>query len=253
MKNIYLVGAGPGDPDLLTLKAVKILKKADVVLHDALISRRVFDFINKNATLINVGKRAGKKYPSQEAINHLIIAHALKGKTVVRLKGGDPFIFGRGYEELEYAKKYGLTVEVIPGISSALAVPAYQNIPLTHRGVSRGFRVLTATNSEGLLSEELTEASKSKDTVVILMGLNKIQAIVALFKKHHHKDWPIAIIQNGTLKSEKAVYGNLDNIIQKTKQQNLKPPAIIVVGEVVALGKKTQLKNNYLKHIGYER
>jgi uroporphyrin-III C-methyltransferase len=232
---VTLVGAGPGDPELLTLKAINAIKNADAILYDALINKAVLKYAKPSAKLMCVGKRVGRHSFKQEEINKLIIDHAFNYGDVVRLKGGDPFIFGRGYEELEYVESFGIKVEVISGISSSTAVPAFQKIPVTHRGVSHSYWVLTATNKEGELSADIKLAVQTNATVVILMGVNKLKEIVKLYKKQDKENVPIALIQNGTLKSEKAIYGTIETIEQLKNKATIQAPAIIIIGEVVAL------------------
>lgn len=230
---LTVVGAGPGDVDLITLKAIKVLKKADVVLYDALVNEELLDFINPKAELIFVGKRRGCYRYHQEQINELIVARARTNGHVVRLKGGDPFIFGRGAEEMEYAANFGIETAMVPGISSSLAVPASQNIPLTKRGSAESFWVITGTTKSHQLSEDVILASKSNATVVILMGMGKLAEIVKLFQKEHKNNLPVAIIQNGTTTREKVGIGTVDTILEVVKKQELSNPAIIVLGEVV--------------------
>jgi len=246
---VTLVGAGPGDPELLTLKAIKAIENADAILYDALVNREVLKHANPSAQLMCVGKRAGKHSYTQEEINKLIIDHAFNYGNVVRLKGGDPFIFGRGYEELQYIESFGIQVDIVPGISSSIAVPAYQKIPVTHRGASQSFWVLTATNKHGELSDDIKLAAQTNSTVVVLMGVGKLKEIVRLYKNRNKQDVSIGIIQNGTLKSEKAVYGTINNIEQLSADSNIKAPAIIVIGEVVAL--KQEIFTNELLNINY--
>ncbi len=229
---LTVIGAGPGDVDLITLKAVKALQQADVVLYDALVNIELLDYA-PNAELIFVGKRKGCYAYQQEQINELIVARANTSGHVVRLKGGDPFIFGRGAEEMYYAASYGLEVAVVPGISSSLAVPAYQNIPLTKRGSSQSFWVITGTTKEHQLSDDIALAAKSNATVVILMGMSKLSEIVKLFQSEEKNDLPIAIIQNGTTPEEKIGVGTIDTIIDIVDTNKLANPAIIVIGEVV--------------------
>jgi uroporphyrin-III C-methyltransferase len=230
---LTLVGAGPGDPDLITLKAIKALKVADVVLYDALASEDLLEYCMPQAELIYVGKRAGEKCVSQEYINFLIIEKAFEKGHVVRLKGGDPFVFGRGQEEIEAAQKHNIETAVIPGISSALSVPAMANIPVTARGVADSFWVITGTKSDHSLSTDLEMAMKSKATIVLLMAMNKAEQISELFVKNNFGRKPVAIIQNGATKKQKHGFGvvaDLPKIIFENKLQN---PAIIVIGEVV--------------------
>ncbi|CAM1349490.1 uroporphyrinogen-III C-methyltransferase [Tenacibaculum ascidiaceicola] len=236
MKNqpkLTVVGAGPGDIDLITLKAIKALEQADVVLYDALVNNELLGYVNPKAELIFVGKRRGCYRYQQEQINELIVARGFSHGHVVRLKGGDPFIFGRGAEEMEYAAKHGLEVAVVPGISSSLAVPAYQNIPLTKRGSSESFWVITGTTKQHQLSNDVALAAKSSATVVILMGMGKLSEIIQLFKQEGKNELPVAIIQNGTTPEEKIGIGTVDTIEEVVVKNNLSNPAIIVLGDVV--------------------
>lgn len=236
MKNqpkLTVVGAGPGDADLITLKAIKALEQADVVLYDALVNNELLGYVNPNAELIFVGKRRGCYRYQQEQINELIVARGFSHGHVVRLKGGDPFIFGRGAEEMEYAAKHGLEVAVVPGISSSLAVPAYQNIPLTKRGSSESFWVITGTTKQHQLSNDVALAAKSSATVVILMGMGKLSEIIQLFKAEGKNELPVAIIQNGTTPEEKIGIGTVDTIEEVVAKNNLSNPAIILFGDVV--------------------
>ena len=199
---LTVVGAGPGDMDLITLKGVKALQNADVVLYDALVSNELLEYAPK-AEKIFVGKRKGCYSYQQAQINDLIVERATLGLHVVRLKGGDPFVFGRGAEEMEHAAAFGVEVDVVPGISSSLSVPASQNIPVTKRGAAESFWVITGTTKEHKLSNDVALAAKSNATVVILMGMSKLGEIMQLFKKEGKEDTPVAIIQNGTTEHEK--------------------------------------------------
>jgi uroporphyrin-III C-methyltransferase len=229
---LILVGAGPGDPGLLTLKAIKALESADVVLYDALVNPSILAHAT-GATLLFVGKRKGHHSYKQEEINALIIAHAFNYGTVVRLKGGDPFIFGRGAEEIAHAESFGISTEIVPGISSSAAVPAYQGISLTQRHVSESFWVLTGTTKSEQLSTDIRLAAQSTATVVILMGMSKLLQIQAVFQSFGKGDTPIAIIQNGTTPQEKLGVGTIDTIVDIVQDKKLSSPAIIVIGEVV--------------------
>jgi uroporphyrin-III C-methyltransferase len=231
--HLTLIGAGPGDPQLITLKAVNALAGADAVLYDALINTELLAYAPVNVPKIYVGKRAGKHSLTQDEINILIVEYAHLYGNVVRLKGGDPFVFGRGQEEIAYAYAYGIDSTVIPGISSSIAVPELQKIPVTARGYAESFWVVTATTKEGALSTDLPLAAQSTATVVILMGLGKLPQIVAEFLKHRPSKTPIAVIQNGTLPDEKCVRGTLENIEALVLSNEIKAPAIIVIGDVV--------------------
>jgi uroporphyrin-III C-methyltransferase len=229
---VTLIGAGPGDPDLITVKGLKALQKANVVLYDALVNRELLAYAT-NAKLIFVGKRKGMHSFSQEEINELIVKSAFEFGDAVRLKGGDPFIFGRGSEEIEYIESFGIETEVISGISSSMAVPASQGISLTKRGIAESFWVITGTTSERKLSNDVYLAAQSTATVVILMGMSKLPEIVTIFKKFNKNKVPTAIIQNGTTANEKVGLGTIDNIEEVVVEKQLSSPAIIVIGEVV--------------------
>lgn len=230
---VTLIGAGPGDPDLITVKGVKALQKANVILYDALVNRDLLKYVSKSAVKIFVGKRSGCHTYLQDEINELIVKNAFEFGNVVRLKGGDPFIFGRGAEEVDYIASFGIETEVISGISSATAVPANQGISLTKRGVAESFWVITGTTSNRELSKDVYLAAQSTATVVILMGMRKLKEIVAVFKKFNKSNVPIAIIQNGTTVNEKVGLGTIDTIVEVVEHQKLGSPAIIVIGEVV--------------------
>lgn len=229
---LILVGAGPGDPDLITVKGIKALQNADVVLYDALVDESLLDYA-KDAQLQYVGKRKGQHSYRQEDINRLIVENAFNYGTVVRLKGGDPFIFGRGAEEIAYADAFGISTEVIPGLSSSFAVPASQGISLTQRNVSQSCWVITGTTKTNELSADIHIASQSSATIVILMGMSKIEEIQSVFQKENKGDTPVAIIQNGTTPQEKIGLGTIDSVVNVVKKNNLSSPAIIVIGEVV--------------------
>lgn len=230
---VTLVGAGPGDPELLTLKAVKALAEANVVLYDALANEEILAHAPKDSIKLFVGKRKGNHSYTQDQINQLIVDNALTYGNVVRLKGGDPFIFGRGSEEIEFIESFGIKTEVVPGISSVVAVPASLGISITKRGISESFWAITGTTSDRKLSEDVALASKSSATVVILMGMHKLNEIVQLFQNENKGDLPVAIIQNGTTAEEKFGVGTVNSIIEVVKQQKLNSPAVIVLGEVV--------------------
>ncbi len=229
---LTVVGAGPGDVDLITLKAVKALQTADVVLYDALVNADLLAYA-PGAEHIFVGKRKGCYRYQQAQINDLIVQRGQEGKHVVRLKGGDSFVFGRGAEEMEFAAQHGLDVAMVPGISSSLAVPAHQNIPVTKRGSSESFWVITGTTKEHKLSNDVALAAKSSATIVILMGMAKLSEIMELFKNEGKSKTPVAIIQEGTTKNEKIGVGTVATIEAKAKERQLSNPAIIVIGEVV--------------------
>ncbi len=233
MKKLILVGAGPGDKELVTLKAVNALKQADVVLYDALANDELLDYCKPSCEKIYVGKKSGLHIKQQSHINDLIVAHASQNKTVVRLKGGDPFVFGRGHEEMEHAQKHQIAVEIIPGISSSVAVPASHLIPLTKRGINESFWVVTGTTRSEQFSEDLIQAAQSSATVVILMGMKNLPRIVEVFGKYRDPEEPVGIIMNGTMENEKSVFGTLSNIVELVNKNGISSPAIIIVGKVV--------------------
>ncbi len=230
---LTVVGAGPGDADLITLKAIKAIKSANVILYDALINEELLNYASAETELIFVGKRKGCYAFLQEQINELIVVKAKEKGHVVRLKGGDPFVFGRGAEEIEYVREFGLETFVVPGISSAIAVPAYQGIPLTKRGASESFWVITATTKAHQLSTDIALAAKSTATVVILMGMHKLSEIVKVFYSENKRNTPIAVIQNGTRDDENVGIGTIRNIEQIVHEKQLSSPAIIIIGDVV--------------------
>lgn len=247
---VTLVGAGPGDPDLLTIKGAKALAEANVVLYDALANEEILSYAPKKAIKIFVGKRKGCHEYTQDQINQLIVDNALTYGNVVRLKGGDPFIFGRGGEEIDFVESFGIPTFVVPGISSSIAVPAYQGISLTKRGVSESFWVITGTTSDRKLSNDVALAAQSSATVVILMGMSKLSQIIELFQKESKGETPVAIIQNGTTIQEKIGVGTINTIQQVVAENKLSNPAIIVIGEVVKESNK--LKGFYEEFIAKE-
>ena len=230
---LTVVGAGPGDVELITLKAIRSLEDADVVLYDALVDPALLDYAPE-AEHIFVGKRKGCYSFQQKQINELIVQRAFACGHVVRLKGGDPFVFGRGAEEMVYAASYGVAVQLVPGISSCISVPASQQIPVTKRGASESFWVITGTTRNHELSGDVKLAALSSATVVILMGMSKLPAIVELFEKAGKCDLPVAVIQNGTRADEKLGIGTISTIVPIVEANELANPAIIVIGEVVA-------------------
>ncbi len=235
--NIYpkltLVGAGPGDVDLITIKGVEALGSADIVLYDALVNTELLKYAPIDALKIYVGKRNKKHTYTQEQINELIVDSAFTHGHVVRLKGGDSFVFGRGQEEIAYAELFNIETEVIPGISSSIAVPALQGIPVTNRGTNESFWVITGTTSKGKLSDDIKIAAQTNATVIILMGLNKLSEIVEVYKQNQKHETAVAIIQNGSLPTENSALGTIDTIEQIVKNEKIGSPAVIVIGEVV--------------------
>ncbi|WP_456472499.1 uroporphyrinogen-III C-methyltransferase [Methanocaldococcus sp.] len=229
MLKVYIVGAGPGDKELITVKGLKLIKEADVIVYDDLIDKDILKEAKDGAELIYVGKRKGKHSFKQEEINKILVEKAKEGKKVVRLKGGDPFIFGRGGEEILELIKNNIPYEVVPGVTSAIAVPASVGIPLTHRGIAKSVTITTGHEREG---ENKVDYSKFvADTLVILMGITNLEKIVKDLVKSRGKEKPIAIILKGFSKDQKVIKGTLGDILEKAK--DIEPPGIIVVGKVV--------------------
>jgi len=229
---LTLVGAGPGDPELISVKGAKVLGTADVVLYDALTHPDLLDYVKSNAEVIFVGKRAGKHAMLQEEINELIVAKALSGKHVVRLKGGDPFVFAHGKEELEYAETFGITTAAVLGISS-INLPGFYGIPLTRRGINESFWVVTATNKNGMLSPDVQLAAQSNATCVFLMGMNKLKEISKIYLNIGKGKTPAAIISRGSLEDGQIIFGSAANIYAKQSIKKLDTPAMIVIGASV--------------------
>lgn len=250
MKNSFLslVGAGPGDPGLITLKAVNTLQVADVILYDALVNEQLLSYAGPDCLAVFVGKRAGCPCAAQREINELIVQYARSHGHVVRLKGGDPFVFGRAQEELAAARAAGIEYEVIPGISSALAVPALMGIPPTCRGISESFWVITGTTRSGEISEDIYLAAKSSATIILLMAMKKLELIMDLFLEAGKQMTPVAIIQNGSTEAEKMITGTVLNICSLAKFEKLSNPAVIIIGYVVGLHKYNKIKNVIKKH-----
>ena len=241
-KKVTLVGAGPGDVELITLKGLKALQQARVVLYDALVNTQLLKEAPESSIRIYVGKRKNQHALSQLAINKLIVEYALTVGNVVRLKGGDSFVFGRGFEEISYAASFGVETEVIPGISSSISVPALQHIPVTSRGYSESFWVITGSNGNQELSNDLSVAVNTEATVVILMGVNQLPAIVNKYKEAGREGLPVAIIQNGSLPNEKYVVGTIATIEELATANQIGTPAIIIIGKVVSLHRDFSLK-----------
>lgn len=232
---LYVVGAGPGDPELITLKAYKVLQKADVVLYDNLANKELLQITPANCEHIYVGKQPYGNYTSQEVIHELIKEKARAKGMVIRLKGGDPFIFGRGFEEILYARQHGIITHFIPGISSMQAI-GFEDIPLTHRAVSESVWIVTGTRKDGSLSTDLKLAMQSNATVVIYMGMKKIAEIAETYISAGKGESPAAIIQHASLPQRKVVKGQVKNLFLLAEKNNITYPALIIIGDVVALG-----------------
>ncbi|WP_423149487.1 uroporphyrinogen-III C-methyltransferase [Rubrolithibacter danxiaensis] len=231
---LYIVGAGPGDPELITLKGYKVLQNTPVVLYDNLANKELLNLTSEDCEKIYVGKQPYGNYTSQERIHELIKEKAFERGMVVRLKGGDPFIFGRGYEEILFARENGINTFFIPGITSMQA-SGYEDIPLTHRTLSESFWVVTGTKKDGALSTDLKLALDSKATVVVYMGMKKLAEIAAIYEEAGKGETPAAIIQHATLPLQKSVRGKISDLPQLALEQKFTHPAIIIIGAVTAL------------------
>jgi len=240
MAKVYLTGAGPGDLELLTVKALRVIKEADVVIYDNLANPQILKEAKNGCEFVYVGKEKDKHIMPQDEINELIFQKALEHECVVRLKGGDPFVFGRGGEEGLYLNDKGIDFEIIPGISSAIAVPAYAGIPVTHRGIAVSFRVVTGHESPDKEASQIPwESLKNDDTLVFLMGLHHLAKITTKLREvGKPSSYPCAIISKGTTADQKVVVGTLEDIVSKSK--DIPRPAIIIVGEVVRLREQLQ-------------
>jgi uroporphyrin-III C-methyltransferase/precorrin-2 dehydrogenase/sirohydrochlorin ferrochelatase len=234
--HVVLVGAGPGDPELLTLKALRALSDADVILHDRLVSAGVLDLARRDAVKISVGKSPGGTGTSQAWINEQLVAHARAGRRVVRLKGGDPFVFGRGGEELEALAHAGIAYSVVPGVTAASACAAYAGIPLTHRDHAQSVTLVTGHSGEVGLEPDWRALAAERATVVFYMGLAGLEHIVAKLIEHGAPaDRPAALISQGTLPAQRVILGTLASIADPARSQGIASPALLIVGEVAAL------------------
>jgi len=237
---VYLVGAGPGDPKLLTLRAAELLGKADIVIYDRLVGKSILRLAPKTARKIYVGKRSGKHEVPQDKINELLISCASEGKKVVRVKGGDPFLFGRGGEEAETLAEHHVDFEVVPGVTSAVATPEYAGIPLTHRDYASSVGIATGHRAgDSGRPVNWGKLAAGVDTIVILMGMESLEAIVKkLMEGGLDPEKPVAIIERGTTKMQRSFIAKLNTIVDEAKKNDVKPPAVIVIGEVAELGRK---------------
>jgi uroporphyrin-III C-methyltransferase len=240
MGKVYLVGAGPGDPDLITVKGLKCIQQADVIFYDRLVNKQLLEYAKPNVELINCGKLPNYHLMQQETINRFLVKYAKKGKTVTRLKGGNPFVFGRGGEEAEACYKAGVPFEVIPGITSGIAAPAYAGIPITHRDHSSSFAMITGHRKEGADDNIKWEAiAKGIDTIAIYMGVKNLPYIRKQLLQHGKSpDTPAALIQWGTLHNQKTAIGTLETIVETAQREQMTNPSMIVIGDVVRMHDK---------------
>jgi len=247
---VYLVGAGPGDPELLTLRAARLVAEADVLVYDALVSPAVLEHVNPAAERIYAGKERGNHAIPQEDINHLLVRLAQEGKRVVRLKGGDPYTFGRGGEEVETLAAHGIPFEVVPGITAAAGVAAYTGIPLTHRNHAQACVFVTGHLKDGTMNLDWPGLARQRQTVVIYMGLHGLSTVCAKLIEHGlPPDWPAAIVQQGTTPSQRTVTGTLATLPALARGAQLKAPTLIIVGQTVTL----QDKLSWFEHQAWRR
>ena len=238
---IYICGAGPGNPDLITKKCWDLLKQCDIILYDRLVGDEILELIPNDTPKIYVGRASGDPTTNQMKTNKIMLQYALEGKKVLRLKGGDPFIFGRGGEEAEFLNENHIDFEIVPGISSAIGSAVYSGIPLTHRQFSSSVAIVTGhedpTKKEKSVSWD--KLATAVDTIVILMGVERLESIIKnLINSGLSEDTKISVIQNGTLKNQKVIVGNFNNIKKRMDEALIKPPAVIIIGEVVSLSDK---------------
>jgi len=234
--SVAIVGAGPGDPGLLTLNALRALNEADVILHDRLVSAEVLDLARRDAVRIEVGKQAGNHRVTQEAIHALMLDHARAGKRVVRLKGGDPFVFGRGGEELEFLRAHGIAYEVVPGVTAAVACAAYSGIPLTHRDYAQSVQFLTAHTRQSLDEFDAPSLAQQGQTLAIYMGVGQLASLRAkLLDAGRSPSTPAALIENGTRTTQRVIVGDLASLDVLAMNYSVQSPALLIVGEVARL------------------
>ncbi len=245
---VYIVGAGPGDPELLTVKAFKLIQKADVILYDRLINPEILLMAKPECELVYVGKEDGKHIMEQDKINFLLQDFAKKYKIVLRLKGGDPFVFGRGGEEALFLEEQGIDYEIVPGITSAIAVPAYAGVPVTHRGISSSFAVITGHGHKGKFPDINWDSLAGIGTLIFLMGVSNREKIAEnLIKAGRNPDEPVIFIEKGTTKEQKSVESTLREVAEG--KVVVYPPAIFLIGDVVSLRKKIHWFENQLEEI----
>jgi uroporphyrin-III C-methyltransferase len=238
---VFICGAGPGDPDLLTLKSMKLLKTCKVVLYDRLVGNNIVKLIPDTSKKIYVGREEGDPSFHQDNTNKIMKKYAKKGEKVLRLKGGDPFIFGRGGEEAEFLREHNIQYEIVPGVTSPIASAIYAGIPLTHRQFSSSIAIVTGheATEKGQASVHWEKLPDAVDTIIIMMGIGQLRRIsTRLIRAGMSKDTDVAIIENGATSKQRVVTGTLENIIDLSRKAEIKPPAIIIIGRVVSLGEK---------------
>jgi len=236
MGEVYIVGAGPGDPELLTFKALRLMQQADIVYYDALVSPQVLDLCRRDADKVFVGKKRSNHAVAQLGINELLVNSAKEGRRVVRLKGGDPFIFGRGGEEIESLRAHGVPYQVVPGITAANAAASYAGIPLTHRDHSQSVRFVTGFLKAGAPNSNFKSFLNTDETVVFYMGLHSLPRLTTgLIDAGRNSDTPIAIVSNASMPNQQVLTGTLANIVELQEQNQLPTPALLIMGNVVAL------------------
>ncbi|PFK45508.1 uroporphyrinogen-III C-methyltransferase [Bacillus cereus] len=240
MGKVYIVGAGPGDPELISVKGVKCIKQADVILYDRLVNKELLSYAKPDADLIYCGKLPNYHTMKQETIHAFLVKYAKKGKIVTRLKGGDPFVFGRGGEEAEALAKHGIPFEIVPGITAGIAASAYAGIPVTHRDASASFAVVTGHRKEGAEEEVKWEnLAKGVDTLAVYMGVSNLPYICKQLLKHGKgEETPVAIVEWGTTSSQRTITGTLGTIVTIAEKEQIQNPSMIVIGEVVRFREK---------------
>lgn len=236
---VYLVGAGPGDPDLLTFRALRLLQQADVIVYDRLVSSEILDMARRDADLVYVGKERDKHTLPQEDINLLLARIAKKGKRVLRLKGGDPFIFGRGGEEIDTLMQEGVRFQIVPGITAASGAASYAGIPLTHRDYAQSVTFVTGHLKDGSMDLNWPVLAQPNQTLVVYMGLLGVKTLCAKLVEHGlPSDKPMALVQKATTREQKVLTGTLGTMPELLEKTTIKPPTLIIVGDVVNLHKK---------------
>ena len=244
---VYLVGAGPGDPELLTIKASKILQQCDIVIYDALMNPIILDYVSERAEKVFIGKSRHHSRISQKEVEQMMVDKAKEGKTVVRLKGGDPFIFGRGGEEAETLTEAGIEWDVIPGVPSGVAAPAYSAIPLTHRNCADSVTFITGHEGTGKPEIDWSKIKQYNNTLVIFMGIGNIEKIVSqLLQSNYEQNTPIGIIESGTTENQKVRTSTLNKIIENVQKDPVETPALIIIGDVVKY--RDKLSKYFLKN-----